>query len=573
MKRLLLSVLMVSISLLLDCTWSTAGGTTDTGNARMAAIIYTTTGTRAAGAVVTACPAGYFTPLSAGDSAEAAGKKLRTVTDDTGYFSFSDINDGVWYVEVNDLMSSAVRVRVAIDSGSGNMKIDTSLAPYAMLAGTVDSIDDSHIERYCVFDGLDRRVVVASNGTFKADNLPAGTYHCRIVSQSDAWTPQDFDSVTVFSDSLIYISDSTSDSLPENNFDTTVIVLNTSVSGAEVAGSVTNFPVLVRLDSMSLDFKKAGSGGKYIRFFRGRDETLPFSCEQWDEGRQQAVVWVLVDTIYGNDSIQALRLVCGDTTHATADGVEHSLFDTASGNLACFHFAGSLENASGNVGSCVDSGSTDTASGIIGHARAFNGKNEFFTVGKLPARPAGTISFWFRPDVTVNGATGTTQGIWGKKVIDSINYTISLQGGDYWAGTGSAGALISKLEASDTGYYLSSKRKTFEKGVWYHAVWCWNGDGDSLYVNGTLEASVPGSVPIRKDGVEEIGRSLYDGSNISGGGPLYFHGSLDEFRIERTCRSPSWVKLSYMNQRSDDRLVIILKEGKKIYPLRKSIKK
>jgi hypothetical protein len=35
-----------------------------------------------------------------------------------------------------------------------------------------------------------------------------------------------------------------------------------------------------------------------------------------------------------------------------------------------------------------------------------------------------------------------------------------------------------------------------------------------------------------------------------------FCGCIDEVRVCRTIRSADWIKLSYMNQRPDDRLVV-----------------
>jgi len=87
-------------------------------------------------------------------------------------------------------------------------------------------------------------------------------------------------------------------------------------------------------------------------------------------------------------------------------------------------------------------------------------------------------------------------------------------------------------------------------------VWCWGEQGNSLYVNGVLENSVQGCVKtISGYANDEVGRCRYDSSNVPKGSARYFYGSLDEFRIDKTVRNANWIKLCYMNQREDDKLI------------------
>src|SRR5690606_13315892 len=75
------------------------------------------------------------------------------------------------------------------------------------------------------------------------------------------------------------------------------ITLNTTASGANVAGEVRNFPVLIRLGSAeSTILSEAKAGGADIRFARG-DIALPYEIESWST--TAAAIWVKVDTIKG----------------------------------------------------------------------------------------------------------------------------------------------------------------------------------------------------------------------------------------------------------------------------------
>lgn len=554
MRRTFIIIGIVFAALMAGCSGSPqAGGTTDTGNARVAALIRTTSGLPAAGAMVTACPAAHYAHVDSNENGKDS-TTLHTVTDDTGYFSFEKIDNGTWVIEVNDHSTGAVALDVVLTDGDKRSYFDTTLAPFAEIEGNAGAVADTTIERFCVIRGLDRKIPVKSDGSFRATDLPSGTFDCRIVAVSNRLETREFNAVYLQAGASVFIGDT----IPNTVDDTSRITINTSPGGGGVQdGDIVNFPLLLRLDSASLDFSHVAANAGNVHIYR-KNVTLDFTVEKWDSAAQQAIIWVMVDTIRGNDSTQQLLLVVRQRDNTPSEVVDANPFESSVGILAWYHFDGNLFDASMPRFDGKDSGSADTA-GIVGNARAFNGKTSFVTIGDLPDRPAGTVSFWFRPNVSVNTSTESTQGFWGKKSTDSIDYTISLQGKDFWAGDGSPGMLISKLEDADTGFYLASTRKTFDKGGWYHVVWTWGNGGDSLYLNGALEDVTSGNVTMSGDGIEEIGRSFYDASNISGGGPRYFNGTIDEFRIENVSRSPEWIKLCYMNQHYDKPMITITK--------------
>jgi hypothetical protein len=229
--------------------------------------------------------------------------------------------------------------------------------------------------------------------------------------------------------------------------------------------------------------------------------------------------------------------------------------------MTVYHLSGNLNDATSNGYNGVDKGTTDATEGIIGGGRGFNGSS-FFHADNLPDRPSGTLSCWIRPEVTINSSTAATQGIWGKKTSDSLDFSLSFKGGiDFYPGpggakAGSAGNLLVKLETPDTAYYLASATSSFPSGVWYYVSWTWGEGKNVIYINGSAERSDTNSLAVSGDANDEIGRSFFDTDNIAGGGPLYFKGNLDEFRIDNHLRSADWVKLCYMNQRPDDKLIM-----------------
>lgn len=557
MKRtatgLLLHLATAAATLLfMTCTQSigTGGGTTDTGNAKMAAIIHTTRGGRAAAAEVTICPADYIPSANPDSNDDKTARVITTFTDDTGYFHIDTIDPGLYSIEINDNSSGALLLAVSVASDTDTtVTVNDTLHSYSILEGDVGATDDTTFKRYLVLYGLRRRIPVDHDGIFRISDLPAGSFHCRVISDKNDWTPVDFENVVTYSDSTVTISvNDTGDPA----IDTLTITLNTTESGAEVAGDVYGFPILLRLSEEHLPSTADHDG---MRFLKHDGTALPFEIELLDTVNKDALIWVRMDTVFGNDSTQSFLMLQGDVGNV-ADA-NKPVFDTADGFTGSYHLNGSLGDATANGFDGVDHGTKECEDGIIGKARSFNGSSQYFSLGDLPDRKSGTISCWLRPAVTTGPSTATTQGIWGKMDAGNNNFNMSLQGYDFYAGSGSAGKLITKLEDRDSGYYLASATDEFSADKWYHVAWCWGDGGDSLYINGVLESSGPNSVTLTGSAPEEVGRCSFDSDNIAGGGPLYFNGTLDEFRIDHFCRNGHWIKLCRMNQLPESSFVTV----------------
>src|SRR5690606_360921 len=108
------------------------------------------------------------------------------------------------------------------------------------------------------------------------------------------------------------------------------IAINTKASGANVAANVAKFPVLVRLDAANANdiFTEAAAGGADIRLANAAGVARPFEIESWDATNKRAVIWVLADSVKGNDSVAALRIYWGVSNATTASNPK-AVFDTA----------------------------------------------------------------------------------------------------------------------------------------------------------------------------------------------------------------------------------------------------
>ncbi len=528
-----------------------AGGTVDTGNAKIAAHILARNGGFAVGASVTLCPSGYL-PALGPDSADHRLRFVKeTATDDSGYFRIDTIDTGAYRIEINDGKGSAVLLDVALDTAL--VVIDTVLRPYASVKGNAGALSNASLKRFIIAYGLDRRVAVDDSGSFSMD-LPAGDFRFRIATEREDVAPVELDGIGVRPEDTV--------AFPFAGWSHRArISLNTAESGAAVGSDVYGFPVLVRLSKSNFQFGEAAGNGCDCRFAKTDGSPLACEIEQWDSMRSLAAIWVRTDTVYGDNSIQGFDMFWGNPrVAARSDGAV--VFDTSLGFMGNYHFGGNLDDATINRYNGLDNNTVDVEGGLVGRGRGFNGSSHYVQVDNLPDRPSGAISCWFRPSAPLNGALQTTQGIWGKKTSDSLDFTLSIRGSVFYpgpggTGSGAAGNIIAKYENPDSGYYLASKTSSFSAGTWYYVAWSWAPDESHLFVNGSEEISDSHGIAVSGQASDEIGRSFYDGSNIVGGGPLYFSGALDEFRMDCRLRSPDWIKLCYMNQRQDDKLVLI----------------
>jgi hypothetical protein len=342
--------------------------------------------------------------------------------------------------------------------------------------------------------------------------------------------------------------------------------LNTTSTGANVSSVVLNFPVLVRFTTTDTVYAQMLAGTADLRFTKSNNTTrLPHQVETWDSAGKSAAVWVLVDSVQGNNSTQTIRMHWGKAgTPNLSSGP--AVFDTAKGFRAVFHFSERTNDTALNSTQYTFRGvpqrtataynfPVDTA-GAIGRARAYG-------TGSTSNNSAGSY-------FTVNGSAAPLD------FAMNGPYTLSLWA--YVPETGTSRTMVSKsdrqyaFERRNTGADWEFTEHNLPLGgwqvvstpstanVWSHLIGVRSNGKSALYLDGVLMDTIPSDESNNTTTTARItttdlniGRSPDGGTNNAA--RYYWRGMLDEVRVANVSRSAAWAKLEFENQKAGQTLV------------------
>jgi biopolymer transport protein ExbB len=383
---------------------------------------------------------------------------------------------------------------------------------------------------------------VDTAGGFLLADLPAAVLRLRIASTNGSFTPLEFDSVAAVSGKATV--------LPCAGWRfSKKVVLNTSASGAAVSGTVVDFPVLIRLNSGNFNFSQAEGRGADIRFAKADGTLLPYQIERWDAGAQVAEIWVRVDTVYGNNGSQYVKMYWGNPDAASASNGA-AVFDTANGFQGVWHLAepanAAARDATANRYDGTPSAAGPAAAdGIIGTGKTFVGPASYITMqntaaGRLDFPELGTysISAWAYCD-TLNS--------WFHTMVGKGNnqYHLEISSDNEWQ----MAEFRDNMGWECSGAPASAKTWTLVTGVR-------SGARQYLYVNGQCADSsilvVSNADPWDNGFDVTIGKLLGTGDSVY---QYAFTGMIDEVRISSGAPGADWIKLCYMNQKAVDALI------------------
>jgi biopolymer transport protein ExbB len=407
------------------------------------------------------------------------------------------------------------------------------------------------------------RMVRASpeNGAFILHDIPQGTHEVNFIASSPSYGPKE--AVTSVS------PDSASDLGRVSFFPyrgwrhSRIIGFNTTASGADVRGNVDGFPALVRLHSGNFNFNQAGRNGGDLRFAKSDSTPLPFEIERWDSLAGHAEVWVKIDTVFGASDRQFMTMYWGAPAADPAGSInsasspppgEAAVFDTANGVQGVWHLSDaendSIRDATENRfnGLSPDSARPEVSEGVIGNCRRFDGKADFIT---MPGTAAGKLDF------PQNGRYSVSAWVMADTFTESQQTLVSKDKHQYFLWLSQTDWQFSEYQ-DRAGWQSSAMRASV--GEWVLLTGVRDGAAQYLYVNGMLADTLTSKAftdPRSTAGDLILGRAHEPGTFPNAqAGFCYFRGKIDEVRIGSAPSGADWIKLCYMNQRSNDKLTV-----------------
>lgn len=551
MKPLHLETLIAGICIMAcHCSRLPMAGTTsgsETTNGRISGTIKSAGACRS-NILVRLLPAS-FDPVKGGGPIIAAFD----TTDSFGNFTFDRVDSGSYVMEaVNrvDLTRASI-AGVLVDQDTVRLPLCTLAVPGSIKVMPPENADA--VNGYVFIPGthiskrIDRTTAMAV-----LDSVPAG-----IIPSVNYSSTHDLAATVIRFAVSVKSGDTTAIFNPSWKY-RAQLQFNTTSTGAAVTGDVVNFPVLIRLNDAAFDFDQARRDGADLRFSKSDTTPLSYEIARWDAVHHQAEIWVRVDTVHGNDSTHAITMYWGNP-NATTVSNSAVVFDTTIGFQGVWHLAEDgntvAKDATINGYNGTPFGMTAASSvpGVFGMAQKFDGNSSYIQMtgtagGKLNFNENGfyTISAWVYADTLDYDSTSARHDM-TIAAKDNCQYLLKCFGTDF----GFAQYIGS------TGWKASLSPAV--AAAWKYVVGVCAGNRQYLYVDGICMSDI----------VNYIGtssRARYTASDVTigktppgsiGWSPYFFKGKIEEVRMSNNALSADWIKLCYMNQRVDDKLVVV----------------
>jgi hypothetical protein len=513
------------------------GGTSTSENGRVVGKILSIGGVPAPQTQVTLFPVDY-------DPVKDRASIPVDTTDALGNYAFTQIASGdytILAVHIDNRTRTLITgIHVADDTITA--PTNTLLATGSMKVMPPDSANILYGYLYVpgttVFAFLNNRT-----GFVVLDSVPAGVVPVIAYSSTNIETP-----TTIRYDVPVASGDTISVWNPAWNHARTLI-LNTAPNGANIAGMVVDFPVLVRLTGSNFAFAQAKSGGADLRFTKPDNTFLPYEIERWDSAGQAAEIWVNVDTVQGNNNRQYIVMYWGNSSAADRSSGA-AVFSTSNGFQGVWHLGDNSTTTAYDATANRFDGTPSTvapiaATGNVGMARRFDGASNSI---KITGTAAGKLNF------PKNGIYSVSAWVYADNV-DGLIHTILSKGNQQYN---------FELKMYDwefgeygdrVGWEMTVSRGTAK--TWAHLVGIRNGAKQYLFVNGSCVDSVFEVNPSPEARYTGYDVMIGKMEGIGGGNfPYFFKGILDEIRVSNVASSADWIRLSYMNQKAQDGLVV-----------------
>ena len=324
-----------------------------------------------------------------------------------------------------------------------------------------------------------------------------------------------------------------------------VMSFDITFSGYAGSGTLTDFPVLVRLSPTlnGFDYSRCRAGGSDIRFVDAAGNLLSREIDTWNPNGE-SLVWVKVPSLAPSTTITCLYGFAGAAPGSASDV-------WSNGYAAVWHLGESalpLADSSANPApfsssNCL-SAAAFAATGKLGGAVDFSqsvanasGKHQSWVsaadMDKLDGFGDFTVEFW------TYAVTASSQQMYMGKRDDAKT-------GAWWIYQNSGESAMNFTAAADGANGKSIASATPSFNAWNHAAFVRDtaaGKGYAYLAGDCVKTNSP-AAPMNTASVTNCAGAFYLGDNYAAGNNRC-QGKIDELRISNVARSADWIKASH----------------------------
>jgi hypothetical protein len=551
MNRSIPAALLAVAGILGGCIFETRMASTEIldppGKSVVTGIVLDSSGFPASGALVRAFPVD-FDPVS--DPRRDSIARFRDTTDALGAFGIKGLDTGACNLFIERpadgtrLLIRGVRLTRGTTAVSGDHRLK---APGALRLTVPDSL--RHDYAYLYLPGTPIYSYVDISGETAPtllDSVPAGE------APGIAYAAENREGPGLTLSSPVQVQPG--DTVPVDAFAAWIHMRRIFVvtSGLGLTGSVSDFPLLIRLDASNFRFSEARTDGRDLRFADPDGAPLAYEIESWDAAAQRAAVWVRMDTVRAASDARFIRMYWGNASPALADASDGAaVFRAEAGYRGVWHLSQGGGDGLGNYRDATAQGNHGTGSGFTvasrvatpsGHGQTFRGPDTRIQAGTSPSLHSDTgltLEAWVRIDAYREYANFISKAF-TSNTKPTYEYGLSL-GNEL---NNFRFALI-----ADTSYRDLFSAHTVRLGKWYQVVATYDGRKMRLFLDGAPADSLD-----LAGGLRDFGRTLMMGQyeHVS---TYSLVGAMDEVRMSRIPRPADYVRLSWEAQRQDSRLL------------------
>jgi biopolymer transport protein ExbB len=319
------------------------------------------------------------------------------------------------------------------------------------------------------------------------------------------------------------------------------IALDLTPAGADVAGSVQDLPVLIRLSLANFSyFNDTKPDGSDFRLISGDDKTpLKFHFERYDPQNQMAFLWVLAPQITGGAKSDKIYAYYGDSD-APAAGDISGTYDVSQALVLSF-----AETSGLPMDSTAYKNNPSASTAILNPASLIAGGAKF--AGKESITVPATASLRLLPN------QGLTASAWLRIEAPQQAVVLALTDGAKSVELTVAGSKIAASAALGGPAVTVTQSNDLSMSQWHHVALTIGAGKLTLYVDGAAAGSAPVTL-------QEVGGELTVGAAV---GARFLTGEVDEVEVSKTARSADWIKASARSQGMDANLVIYGTDGQR----------